>query len=327
MVDSLPGFNDVLDAAGRLAGHARATPVLRSHVLDEMVGAPVLVKAEVLQVIGAFKFRGAYNAACQVDRARFPGGVVACSSGNHAQGVAEAARRLGLAAAIVMPADAPAIKVRGVREAGATIVSYDRASEDREAITRELATSRKADLVHPFDDRRIICGQGTVGLELAREAASQGMELEHVLVPASGGGLVSGVAIAVHGLMPGAEVHSVEPAGFDRLARSLRSGRREVNERLSGSICDALMSSTCGELTFALAREHLSEGFAVSEDEVLAAMRFAFDRLKLVVEPGGAVGLAALLAGRVRPSGDGRAIGVVLSGGNVDPAMFARALA
>lgn len=320
----LPEFKDVEAAAERIAPLAVRTPLLESAALNDRIGGRVLLKAETLQRIGAFKFRGAYNAVSRLDRARYPGGVVACSSGNHAQGVAEAARLCGLNAVIVMPADAPRIKVARTRELGAEVVAYDRDKEDREAIANRLARERQAALVLPFDDPHIIAGQGTAGLELMQQAADLGAPPDCVIAPCSGGGLVTGIALAVKHLRPQTEVFAAEPAGFDDLRRSLASGRRERNDRRSGSICDALLSPTPGVLTFAIAQEKLAGSFAVSDDDVRSAMRVAFTELKLVVEPGGAAALAALLAGQVPVKG--RTVAIVLSGGNVDPQLFADAI-
>jgi threonine dehydratase len=318
------GLGDIEAAAARLAGKAVRTPLLRSPFLDELLGATVLIKPEVLQRTGSFKFRGAFNRLSQVPEAERARGVVAWSSGNHAQGVAAAARLLGMPAVIVMPADAPAIKIANTRAYGADVVTYDRFTEDREAIGRSIAAERGATVVPPFDDPGVMAGQGTAGLELATDAAALGLVLDDVLVPASGGGLVAGIATAVRAHMPGARVWSVEPEGFDDLARSLAEGRRVANAPGARSICDALLVERPGELTFAVNRWLLAGGFAVGEPEVLAAMALAADRLKLVVEPGGAVALAALLAGRIPARG--RTVAVVLSGGNVDAPMLARAL-
>lgn len=317
-----PTFDDILAARGRIAAYVRPTPLLENHILNAHVGGRVLLKAECLQTVGAFKFRGALNKIAQVDRAAFPGGIVALSSGNHAQGAAEAARVLGFAARIVMPSDAPAMKVARTRRSGAEVVLYDRDTQDREAIARDLCEHHHAALVHPFDDPDIIAGQGTAGLELMEAAREIGALPDAVLAPVSGGGLVTGVALAARTLFPPSQVWSVEPAGFDDFARSLAAGRHERNARTSGSICDALMAVTPGEITFALARRLLQGGLAVTDDEVCDAMRFAYAELKLVVEPGGAAALAAVLAGKIETKG--RTVAVVLSGGNVDPADFAR---
>ncbi len=322
----LPTFDDVLAARKRIAGYAVHTPALESPLLNERVGARVLLKAETLQRTGAFKFRGAHNCISQIDKAAWPGGVVACSSGNHAQGVAEAARLAGLPATIVMPRDAPKLKLERTRRAGAEVVLFDRDTEDREAIACKLCGERSALYVPPYDHPDIIAGQGTAGLELQEQAKAMDARLSAVLVPASGGGLVSGIALAVKRLAPDCAVYSVEPEGFDDYARSLETGHRQRNARLSGSICDALLIGQPGEITFALSRDLLSGGVAVTDDEARAAMRFAFEELKLVVEPGGAVALAALLSGRFEPP-DGGAVGVILSGGNVDMRTFCELIA
>lgn len=318
----VPTFEDVRAAAARLAGHAVRTPLLSHPALDAAVGTHVFIKPETLQRVGAFKFRGAFNRISMLDRARFPGGVVACSSGNHAQGVAHAATLLGLASAIVMPSDAPRLKIERTRAFGAEVVLYDRVHEDREAIARALAEERAADFVHPFNDPGVIAGQGTVGLEMAEDAAAMGLTLDTVIVPCSGGGLASGVAIAMSHIFPASKIVIVEPEGFDDFARSLTSGRIEKNEHASGSIADALMAAAPGDLTYAIGRRYFAGAVTVTDAEIRAAMRFAFAELKLVVEPGGAAALAALLAGRVAPA-DGP-VGVVLSGGNADPDTFAR---
>jgi threonine dehydratase len=317
----LPTIEDVRDAARRIEPYAVRTPLLSSPVLDALTGGRILLKAETLQRIGAFKFRGAYNKISRLKPADCPGGVVACSSGNHAQGVAEAARLMGLKAAIVMPADAPRIKIERTRALGAETVLYDRVAEDRDGIANRLCEERHAAIVWPFDDPDIIAGQGTTGLEIMEDMAALGLLPDLVLVPCSGGGLVSGVALAVKAAHPETEVVSVEPEGFDDYARSLKSGVRETNVRKSGSICDALMSEAPGKLTFAIAQHTLAGGLSVSEAEVRRAVRFAFEELKLVVEPGGAVGLAAILAGKVEARA--RTLVAVLSGGNVDPDLFA----
>jgi threonine dehydratase len=321
----LPAYDDVLEAAAAIVSHAVRTPLLESPFLNERAGARVLLKAEVLQRTGSFKFRGAYNCVSRTDPRIYPGGVVACSSGNHAQGVAEAARICGIDAVIVMPADAPAIKIERTRRSGAEIVLYDRHSENRDAIAAAIASERKMAFVAPFDNFYVIAGQGTVGLELAEQAKAAGAELEAVLVPASGGGLIAGTALAVATAMPEARVYTVEPAGFDDYARSLRSGVRESNAPDARSICDALLMPHPGELTFAMNKERLAGGLTVSDDEVRAAVAFAFRELKLTVEPGGAVALAALLSEHYLMSGG--PVALVLSGGNIDPPVLAECLA
>ncbi len=316
----LPTFADVLAAARRLHGVARRTPLLSHERLDERVGGRLLIKPEPLQHTGSFKFRGAYNAL----RCHAASAVVAYSSGNHAQGVARAAHLLGIPACIVMPADAPAIKRAATEAWGARVVTYDRDREVREEIGERIAAERGATLVRPYDDPHVIAGQGTVGLEIARQCLARGILPDAALFPCGGGGLVSGSALALRACLPGIAVHSVEPEGFDDTARSLRAGRRLANPPGGESLCDALLAPTPGALTFALNRRLLAGGLAVSDAEVAEAMRLAFETLKIVVEPGGAVALAAVLSGRF--DGRGRTTVVVLSGGNVDPALFAAVL-
>ncbi len=320
----LPVFADVEAAARRLAGFAVTTPVIESPVLNARTGGRVLIKAECLQRTGSFKFRGAWNCISQLDPREHPGGVVAYSSGNHAQGVAAAAQIMGLPALIVMPADTPEIKKANTRGFGAEVVTYDRDTESREDIAAHHVRQRGAVLVPPFEHADIISGQGTAGMELAATAAELGVVLDDVLVCCSGGGLTAGVALAMAAMSPSTNVFAVEPAGFDDYGRSLRSGQREKNPRASGSICDALLSVQPGEMTFAINQPRLAGGLAVSEAEVAEAMRFAFSVLKLVAEPGGAVALAAVLAGKIATQG--RTIGVIVSGGNADPELFARVL-
>jgi threonine dehydratase len=325
MPQRLPTIADVRAARARLGTLAVRTPLIEHPALNNRTGGRVLLKAESLQRVGAFKFRGAYNKIAQIDHATYPGGVVACSSGNHAQGVAAAATLLGLKSLIVMPSDAPALKIERTRVFGGEVHLYDRLKEDREAIATTLCDERRAAFVHPFDDAQVIAGQGTVGLELMEQAAAQGALPDAVLASCSGGGLVTGMALAVKAARPATKVYSVEPAGFDDFARSLASGRRERNSALSGSICDALMAPMPGELTFALARELLAGGLAVTDAEVRDAVRFAFAELKLVLEPGGAAALAAVLAAKIETRG--RTLACVLSGGNVDPIQFAKLIA
>ena len=321
----LPGFDDVVRAQDRLRGVAVCTPLLSSSALDARVGGRVLLKAETLQRTGSFKIRGAYNRLRQLAEAgQSAGGVVAFSSGNHAQGVAEAARLLGMRAAIVMPSDAPALKLENTRRLGGEVILYDRWTGDREEIAAQLATERGAVVVPAFDDAGVIAGQGTVGLEMAADAKAQGLELDEVYVPAGGGGLTAGIGLALSRQSPRTALYTAEPASFDDHARSLAGGARVGNDPEARSICDALMAPMPGRLTFALNQPRLSGGVAATDDEVRCAMAFAFETLKLVVEPGGAVALAALLAGRI--DARGKVIGIVLSGGNVEPALFARCL-
>jgi threonine dehydratase len=311
---------DIEAAARRLQGVAVRTPLLRSDALDAVLGCRLLVKAEPLQRTGSFKFRGAYNAIAQTPAAA----VVAFSSGNHAQGVALAARLLGKAATIVMPADAPTAKLDGTRALGAAVVTYDRWREDREAIGRRIAAETGAELIRPYDDLRIMAGQGTVGLEIAAQAGELGLVPEIAVVCASGGGLMAGVATALTALVPGIALYTAEPAGFDDHARSFAAGERLANRPGGRSICDALLSPQPGELTFPINHALVRGGVVADDREVGAAMRAAFRHLKLVVEPGGAVALAALLAGRLALRD--RTVVAVASGGNVDAALYARIL-
>lgn len=321
MADIAALHAEIRQAAVRIEGVAVRTPLLASAALDARVGARVFIKAENLQHAGSFKFRGAYNRLSQLAGAERRSGVVAWSSGNHAQGVALAARLLGMPAVIVMPADAPAVKIASTRALGADIRFYDRYTESREAIGERLTAERGATLVPSFDDPHIIAGQGSCGLEIAEQARARGVALDALLVCCGGGGLVAGISAALHVESPATRVYSVEPANFDDHARSLVSGRRETNPADARSICDALLAPQPGEMTFAVNRQTLAGGLSVTDDEVKAAMRFAFAELKLVVEPGGAVALAALLAGRIDVAGT--TVGIVISGGNVDPGLFA----
>ncbi|MDO8800547.1 threonine/serine dehydratase [Phenylobacterium sp.] len=317
---------DIQAAAARLKGHVVETPLIESPALNDRLGRRVLIKPETLQRVGAFKFRGAYNRLVQLDAAQRKAGVVAFSSGNHAQGVALAAKLLGVPALIVMPADAPAVKVEATRGYGAEIRLYDRLTEDRVAIAAEIAAQRGSVVVPAFDDLDIIAGQGTVGLELVTQAKALGVSFDVVVAPVGGGGLMAGVSTAVKALSPSTALVGVEPAGFDDTLRSLQAGSRQTLKPVTRSLCDALESPAPGELTFPVLQQTLADIAVVSDAEVADAMRCAFAILKLVVEPGGAVGLAALLAGKVKAWGDGTT-GLVLSGGNVDPALFAEILA
>jgi len=321
----LPTADDVAAAAARLAGIAIRTPLIHSAVLDARVGGRVFLKAETLQRTGSFKFRGAYNKLSTIAGQQGVGGVVAYSSGNHAQGVAAAAKLLGLPAVIVMPHDAPRAKRERTAAFGAEIVLYDRENDDREAIAQEMTERRGAVLVPPYDDPLIIAGQGTTGREIVEDLALAELAPDIVLVNASGGGLTAGIALAVKARVPQAEIYTAEPDGFDDHARSFRSGRRERNAALSGTICDALMAPTPGRITFAINRALVGQGVSVSDAEVGAAVAFAFHELKLVVEPSGAVGLAALLTGKV--DARGKVVATLLSGGNVDMDLLHRLVA
>jgi threonine dehydratase len=320
----LPTAADVAAAARRLEGVAVKTPILTSRVLDAATGARVLIKAESLQRTGSFKIRGAYNRLAQIPDAERGRGVAAASSGNHAQGVAEAARLLKIRATIVMPADTPAAKLQGVRERGAAIRFYDRASEDRAAVAAALVEQTGAHAAPPFDHPHTIAGQGTVGRELLLQARGLGHELDAVLCPVSGGGLIAGISLALERDSPQTRIYAVEPAGFEDTRLSLLAGRRVRNAAKAGSVCDALLAEEPGAITFEINRRRLSGGIAVSDAEALAAVGFAFRRLKLVLEPSGAAALAAALLGKLDLRG--KTVGVVATGGNVDPSTFARAL-
>ena len=319
-----PTYDDVMLARARLGDRVVHTPMLRNALLDELTGATVLLKPETLQRTGSFKLRGATNAMLQLDEAARHAGVVTHSSGNHGQATACAAAALGIPATVFMPSDAPRIKVDSTRRWGASIVLYDRAKDDREQLTREHASRTGSTLIPPFDHPHVIAGQGTLALELLDDARAAGLALDSLLVCTGGGGMVAGCALAVEGASPATRIYSVEPEGWDDTARSLANGAREA-ARGGSLLCDALLSKTPGELTFAVNQPRLAGGIAVSDDEVLAAVAWAFSHLKLVVEPGGAVCLAALLSGRF--AARGQTVGAVLSGGNVDPAVFTRALA
>lgn len=321
----IPSIAHIRAARERLVGLAVRTPLLTHPTLDAIARGRILLKAESLQRVGAFKFRGAYNKISQVDHIAFPGGVVACSSGNHAQGVAAAATIAGFKSLIVMPSDAPRLKIERTRAFGGEIHLYDRVTEDRDAIAARFASERGATLVHPFDDPDVMAGQGTLGLELMEQATAIGSLPDAVLVPCSGGGLAGGVAIAVKDARSETLVFTVEPAGFDDMARSLAMGTPQRNAKLTGSICDALLAPSPGQITFAVAHALISGGLAVTDAEVRGAIRFAFHELKLVLEPGGAVALAAVLSGRIETRG--RTVACVLSGGNIDPALFAEIIA
>ena len=320
-----PDYSDVEAAAARLDGLAVRTPLLEVAALNERTGARVLIKPESLQRTGSFKFRGAYNRISQIPEIDRPKGVVAYSSGNHAQGVAAAAALLGIPATIVMPADAPRIKIENTRGYGAEVVTYPRDTGDRAAVAQEIIDRTGATLVPPYDDTQVIAGQGTCGREIALDAAARGLRIDHLLVCCGGGGLTAGCALAFEALSPETRVHTVEPVGFDDTARSLTSGRREGNVPGASSICDALLAPQPGELTFGINRRLLAEGLAVSDREIGEAMAYAFQTLKLVVEPGGAAALAGLLSGKL--GAPGGCIAVIISGGNVDATTYGEIIA
>ncbi|WP_212524774.1 threonine/serine dehydratase [Actibacterium sp. MT2.3-13A] len=312
-------------AAERLAGNARRTPLLSSPFLDEIAGRRVLVKPECLQHTGSFKFRGAWSAVSALPEDRRARGVIAFSTGNHAQGVARAAQRHGIPAVIVMPADAPKLKIANTRAMGAEVVLYDRvAGEDREAIGTKLAQERGLTLIKPYDEPLVIAGQGTIGLEIAEQAAAEGVTGGDVLICCGGGGLTSGIALALEARAPGLRPRTVEPEGFDDTARSLAQGRIARNERTSGSLCDAILTPQPGNITFPIMSRLCGPGLVVTDEEAQRAMAAAFNRLKIVLEPGGAVALAAALFRPEAVSGD--AVVVIASGGNVDAGVYRAAL-
>lgn len=317
-------LHDIQQAGERIRGRVARTPLLEAHAAGAATGARVFVKPEVLQRTGSFKFRGAMSRLMLLSEDERKCGAVAYSSGNHAQAVACAARDLEMLSVIVMPSDAPSLKIKNTRSHGAEVVLYDRVKEDRVVISKTLAAERGLVLVPPFDDYDVMAGQGTIGLEIAEDAAKLGIQLDFVLVPCSGGGLAAGIATALAELSPHTRVIAVEPLHYDDLARSLEAGKRIANPTGPLSICDALMVDMPGAFTFpVLQRTHVS-AVAVSDDETFNAMAHAYYQLKLVVEPGGAVGLAALLTGKV--TAQGKTVCIVLSGGNVDAEVFQRAL-
>ena len=321
---SIPTFDDVTAAAKRLAGIAVATPFVESPALSERAGGRIFLKLETLQRTGSFKFRGAYNRLVQLSPAERRLGVVAFSSGNHAQGVAAAAALLDIPATIVMPADAPRIKTESTRALGAVVVPYDRKREKREAIAERIAAEKGAVVVPSFDDPHIVAGQGTAGLEIAGQAAALGVALDAVLVPCSGGGLSSGIALALRGTCPTARLFTVEPAGYDGSRLSLEAGHRIAAAGTRNTIADALTSPAPGIIPFALLKACGAGGVVVDDPALMAAVGFAARKLKLVVEPGGAAALAAILSGAF--DARGKTIAIVLSGGNLDPEMLQRCL-
>ncbi len=312
-------------AALRLKGHARRTPLLSSPFLDEIAGRRVLVKAECLQHTGSFKFRGGWSALSALPDAVRKKGVIAYSSGNHAQGVARAAALHGAPSVIVMPSDSPRLKIANTRAFGADVVLYDRDRDSREEIGARIAAERGLTLIKPYDEPQVVAGQGTCGLEIAEQAAEAGVTVGDVLVCCGGGGLTSGIALALEARAPGLRVRPVEPKGFDDVTRSLVAGKIEKNPAMSGSICDAILTPAPGEMTFPIMARLCGPGLVVSDDEALRAMALAFLRLKIVVEPGGAVALAAALFHPMACEGD--AVIAVTTGGNVDASLFAEALA
>jgi threonine dehydratase len=311
-------------AAERLRGHARVTPLLSSPFIDHLAGRRVFIKAECLQHTGSFKYRGGYSAVSALPEDLRANGVIAFSSGNHAQGVALAATQHGVPSVIIMPADAPRLKIENTRALGAEVVLYDRATEDRDAIGERMSQERGLTLIKPFDEPQVIAGQGTTGLEIAEQARAEGIETGDVLVCCGGGGLTSGIALALEAEAPGLRARPVEPKDFDDTARSLAAGAIQRNASMTGSICDAIVTPSPGKLTFPIMQRLCGPGLVVTDHEALRAMAQAFLRLKIVLEPGGAVALAAALHRRDQIEGD--AVIVVASGGNVDLEMYEEAL-
>ncbi len=315
-------FAEIEAAAARLAGHVRVTPLLNAPLLDRIAGRRVFVKAECLQWTGSFKFRGGWSAVSALSAQALRQGVLAYSSGNHAQGVALAAARHNAPCVILMPADAPRVKIDNTRSYGAEVILYDRATQDRDAMGDALARERGLTLIKPFDDVQVIAGQGTTGLEIAAQAAEAGITKATVVTCCGGGGLTAGIALALEGTAPGLLVRPAEPMGFDDTARSLASGRITRNTATTGSICDAVLTPQPGQITFPILKRLCGPGLVVSDDEALHAMALAFSHLRIVLEPGGAVALAAALFRSDLPE----TVICTASGGNVDPSVFARAL-
>jgi len=325
MTSPLPTYSDVVDAASRIAGQVCVTPVLRSSALDEIAGARLFVKAECLQETGSFKLRGASNRLLQIPEDQRAAGVVAFSSGNHAQGIARAAKRLGMPALIVMPSDAPQVKIAGVLADGAEVRAYDRGSENREEIAEAIAAEHGAVLVPSFDDPMIIAGQGTCGLEFAAQMAERGEALDHLICCTGGGGLITGIALALEGGSPETQIWTAEPQGHDDWRRSLDADKILANAPGTRSVCDAILTPAPGELTWAIGRRLLRGGCVVSDDQVFDAMRAAFRHLKIVAEPGGAAALAAAMFA-LPQAAKGKRVGVLVTGGNVDAEVFADVL-
>lgn len=318
-------YDDVVKASHVIKDDAVRTPLLKSAILDDLTGANVYLKPEVLQIMGSFKFRGAFNAVSSIDKDKRSNGVVAASSGNHAQGIAEAARRLGVKATIVMPSDSPKIKINRTKRAGADIVLYDRMTEDRVEICNDFASKTNATFIHPYDNPHVVAGQGTCGLEICEDLKAQDQKLDRVFVCTGGGGLTAGINLAVKEHYPSAIVHTCEPENFDDYARSLVKGERLSNTSAGGSVCDAIVTPSPGEISFQICKDAVGEGKVCTDQEAMKAVAFAFNELKLSVEPGGAIALAALLQADKKFAGE--TIVVTLSGGNIDPDILAQCLA
>lgn len=320
----MPLIDEIIAAHTRIGGSIRQTPLLNAPLFDEIFGRQVFIKAECLQITGSFKLRGAMNAVASLSSEERKRGVVAFSSGNHAQAVAYAARCHNAKATIIMPNDAPRIKIENTKAYGAEVILYDRMTEDRDKIGEELSNKNGVSLIRPFDDLRVIAGQGTVGYEIARDLQDKEISEAHILCCTGGGGLTAGIAEALHHALPKTQVFACEPQGFDDTARSLITGKREVNALKSGSICDAIITPSPGHITFPILQAHNVKGLTASDESCIRAMAFAFKYFKIVVEPGGAIALAAALENSLPGS---YPIVVTASGGNVDAEIFAKALA
>jgi threonine dehydratase len=320
----LPTFEDVKSAAKQIEGYAVKTPFLKAQDLSEKLEAEIYIKPECLQRVGAFKFRGAFNRLSRLNEEERKRGVVAYSSGNHAQGVAASAQILGMSAVIVMPEDSPKMKLQNTKNYGAEVITYDRENESREEIADKISKERGCIVVPSFEDHYIISGQGTAGLEAVMQAEAVGVKLDIFMTPIGGGGLISGCSLAVKGLSPDTDIYGVEPDGFNDVQRSLESGKIEHNSRASGSICDAILTIHPEPMTHKIMSDNLSGVLTVTDDEVLVAMKYAWEKLKLVVEPGACVALAAVLHGKIDVKG--KNVCIVLSGGNVDEETFKKAL-
>lgn len=326
----IPTLHDLKQAQKRLHGMAVRTPLIPAFVLSERLNAKVFLKPENLQRTGSFKFRGAYNAVSQLTEIERKKGVLATSSGNHAQGIAEASRLLGVAATIIMPSDAPDVKVSRTKASGADVILFDRASDDRDEIARQEVEKTGATYIHPYNNARVIAGQGTVGLEIVADLEAQDLKPDAILICTGGGGLTAGVALACGSAFPETRIFATEPDDFDDYGRSLRSGKTERNAQTAGSICDAILTPSPGDIGLEINRKHLAGGLTVSDREALQAVRFCFEQHRMAVEPGGAVALAALLSGKLEAQLgklEERTIVVTLSGGNIDEEILHQAMA